>query len=126
LGMLAIALIVPGIVLVGQRKFHGRVCEQRVLLSTEVTELLYGFRELKLYVQLAQQEQQLQQASTALAAAQRHAAVHLLRGQSMHAFVTFLISWGVLALGAYLIMDGALAGVFLAMLVMTSLTVFEE
>ncbi|MEX3617132.1 thiol reductant ABC exporter subunit CydC [Paenibacillus glucanolyticus] len=126
LGMLVTAFVVPGIVLLGQRRIHGRVREQRAQLSTEVTEVLYGFRDLKVYGQLAQREQQLQQASSALAAKQQRAAGHLLRGQSMHALVTFLISWGVLALGAYLIMDGALAGVFLAMLVMASLTVFEE
>ncbi|KZS43306.1 thiol reductant ABC exporter subunit CydC [Paenibacillus glucanolyticus] len=126
LGMLVTAFVVPGIVLLGQRRIHGRVREQRAQLSTEVTEVLYGFRDLKVYGQLAQREQQLQQASSALAAEQQRAAGHLLRGQSMHALVTFLISWGVLAQGAYLIMDGALAGVFLAMLVMASLTVFEE
>ncbi|TVX93326.1 thiol reductant ABC exporter subunit CydC [Paenibacillus agilis] len=126
LGMLATALVVPAIVLLGQRKIHGRVRQQRALLSTEVTEVLYGFRDLKVYGQLAQREQQLQEASTLLVTEQQRAAEHLLRGQSMHAFVTFLISWGVLALGAYLIMDGALAGVFLAMLVMAALTVFEE
>lgn len=126
LGMLITALVVPGLVLLGQRKIHGHVREQRALLSTEVTEVLYGFRDLKVYGQLAQREQQLQQASAALTVQQQRAAGHLLRGQSMHALVTFLISWGVLTLGAYLIMDGALAGVFLAMLVMASLTVFEE
>lgn len=124
IGMLATAFVVPGIVLLGQRRIHVR--EQRAQLSTEVTEVLYGFRDLKVYGKLAQREQQLQQASIALGAEQQRAARHLLRGQSMHALVTFLISWGVLALGAYLIMSGALAGVFLAMLVMTSLTVFEE
>ncbi|UNK15818.1 thiol reductant ABC exporter subunit CydC [Paenibacillus sp. N3/727] len=126
LGMLATALVVPGIVLLGQRKIHGRVRLQRALLSTEVTEVLYGFRDLKVYGQLAQRDQQLQQASASLAAEQQRAAGQLLLGQSMHAFVTFLISWGVLAIGAYLIMDGALAGVFLAMLIMASFTVFEE
>ncbi|MFC9708752.1 thiol reductant ABC exporter subunit CydC [Paenibacillus sp. NPDC056933] len=126
LGMLITALVVPGIVLIGQQKIHGRVRQQRALLSTEVTEVLYGFRDLKIYGQLAQREQQLEQASAALTEEQQRAAAHLLRGQSMHALVTFLISWGVLVLGAYLIIDGALAGVFLAMLVMASLTVFEE
>ncbi|MGC5772188.1 thiol reductant ABC exporter subunit CydC [Paenibacillus pabuli] len=126
LGMLITALVVPGIVLIGQKKIHGRVRQQRAFLSTEVTEVLYGFRDLKIYGQLSQREQQLEQASAVLTDEQKRAAGHLLRGQSMHALVTFLISWGVLALGAYLIIDGALAGVFLAMLVMASLTVFEE
>ncbi|MCM3747548.1 thiol reductant ABC exporter subunit CydC [Paenibacillus pasadenensis] len=126
LGMLATAFVVPGIVMLGQRKMHGSVREQRALLSTEVTEVLYGFRDLKVYGQLAQREEQLQQASAVLATEQQRAAGHLLRGQSLHALVTFLISWAVLALGAFLIADGALAGVFLAMLIMASLTVFEE
>ncbi|MEK4879989.1 MULTISPECIES: thiol reductant ABC exporter subunit CydC [Paenibacillus] len=126
IGMLVTAFVVPGIVLLGQRRIHGRVREQRAQLSTEVTEVLYGFRDLKVYGQLAQREEQLQQASAVLAAEQQRAAGQLLRGQSMHTFVTFFVSWGVLTLGAYLIMEGALAGVFLAMLVMASQTVFEE
>lgn len=126
LGMLAAAFIVPGIVLIGQRKIRGRVRETRAALSTDVAEVLYGFRDLKVYGQLKERENQLQQASAALAAEQQRAADHLLLGQSLHAFVTFFVSWGVLALGAYLIRDGQLAGVFLAMLMMTSLTVFEE
>ncbi|MBU5445006.1 thiol reductant ABC exporter subunit CydC [Paenibacillus sp. MSJ-34] len=126
LGMLATAFVVPGLVLLGQRRIQGRVRRQRAAFSTEVTEMLYGFRDLKVYGQLNKREQQLQHASAALAAEQQAAARHLLRGQSLHAFVTFLISWGVLVLGAYLLMEGSLAGVFLAMLVMASLTVFEE
>lgn len=125
-GMLATAFGVPALVLLGQRRIHGRVRRQRAAFSTEVTELLYGFRDLKVYGQLKQREELLQHASAVLSAEQQSSAVHLLRGQSLHTFVTYLISWGVLILGAYLIMDGSLAGVFLAMLVMASLTVFEE
>ncbi|MCI1773098.1 MAG: thiol reductant ABC exporter subunit CydC [Paenibacillus lautus] len=125
-GMLATAFVVPALVLIGQRKIHGRVRRQRTAFSTEVTELLYGFRDLKVYGQLKQREKLLQHASAVLSAEQQASAVHLLRGQSLHTFVAYLISWGVLILGAYLIMDGSLAGVFLAMLVMASLTVFEE
>lgn len=125
-GMLATAFVVPALVLIGQRKIHGRVRRQRTAFSTEVTELLYGFRDLKVYGQLKQREKLLQHASAVLSAEQQASALHLLRGQSLHTFVAYLISWGVLILGAYLIMDGSLAGVFLAMLVMASLTVFEE
>ncbi|WP_438496950.1 thiol reductant ABC exporter subunit CydC [Paenibacillus sp. IHBB 3054] len=126
LGMLAAAFVVPAVVMLGQRKNQGRVREQRSALSTEVTELLYGFRDLKVYGQLEKRGEQLESASAALTAEQQAAARHLLRGQSLHVFVTFLISWSVLTLGAYLIVEGSLASVFLAMLVMTSQTVFEE
>ncbi|MFX3649906.1 MAG: thiol reductant ABC exporter subunit CydC [Paenibacillus sp.] len=126
LGMLVTAFVVPGIVLLGQRKIHGRVRQQRALLSTEVTEVLYGFRDLKVYGQLEHREQQLQQASATLAIEQKQAASHLLRGQSMHVFVTYLVTWGVIALSAFLIMNGVFAGVFLAMLILATQTVFEE
>lgn len=125
-GMLLTAVIVPGIVLIGQRKINGRVREQRALLSTEVTEVLYGFRDLKIYGQLPEREQQLGQAVATLTKEQQKAADNLLRGQSMHTFVTFFISWSVLAVGAWLIIEGTLNGVFLAMLIMASMTVFEE
>ncbi|MEN1986311.1 thiol reductant ABC exporter subunit CydC [Paenibacillus hubeiensis] len=126
LGMVITAVVVPGIVLWGQRKIHERVREQRSKLSTEITEVLYGFRDLKVYGQLAQREEQLQRDSTSLAAEQQRASAQLLLGQSMHVFVTFFIAWSVLTLSAYLIVDGRLAGVFLAMLVLATQTVFEE
>lgn len=126
LGMVSTAVVVPGIVLWGQRKIHERVREQRSKLSTEITEVLYGFRDLKVYGQLAQREEQLQRESTSLAAEQQRASAQLLLGQSMHVFVTFFIAWSILTLSAYLIVDGRLAGVFLAMLVMATQTVFEE
>lgn len=126
LGMLITAFVVPGIVLLGQRRRQGRVREKRAELSTEMAEMLYGYRDLKVYGQMKKREQLLQDASAALAAEQEAAARHLLLGQWLHAFVAYLISWGVLILGAVFIVNGSLAGVFLAMLVMASLTVFEE
>lgn len=126
LGMLITAFVVPGIVLLGQRRRQGRVREKRAELSTEMAEMLYGYRDLKVYGQMKKCEQLLQDASAALAAEQEAAARHMLLGQSLHAFVAYLISWGVLILGAVFIVNGSLAGVFLAMLVMASLTVFEE
>ncbi|WP_366295963.1 thiol reductant ABC exporter subunit CydC [Paenibacillus sp. AN1007] len=125
-GMLITAFVVPALVLMQQRKMNGQVREQRAALSTEVTEVLYGFRDLKVYGQLIQREQQLQQTSAALASRQRRDAGQLLRGQSMHIFVTYLVTWGVLLLSSFLIADGVFAGVYLAMLILAAQTVFEE
>lgn len=125
-GMLATAFVVPGLVLLGQRRIHGKLLEQRAAVSIEVTELLYGFVDLKVYGQLKEREEQLQISSAALVAEQHAAARGLLRGQSLHTFVTYLISWGVLALGAYLTITGSLEGVFIAMLLLASQTLFEE
>lgn len=126
LGMLLTAFVVPGIVLAGRSKIHARVRSQRAAFSAEAAELLYGFRDLKLYNQLTKRGDRLRQMSEELTDSQRREASGLLRGQSLHVFVTFLIYWGVLVLGSYLIMQGSLAGVFLAMLVMATNTVFEE
>ncbi|NMO96465.1 thiol reductant ABC exporter subunit CydC [Paenibacillus lemnae] len=125
-GMLMAAFGVPALVMIGQRRVHGAVKRKRAAFSTDVTEMLFGFRDLKLYGRLNQREEELQQVSADLAASQRDDALRLLRGQALHTFLTFIISWGMLVLGAYLIVNGSLSGVFLAMLVMVSNTVFEE
>ncbi|GGO03116.1 thiol reductant ABC exporter subunit CydC [Saccharibacillus kuerlensis] len=126
LGMLITAFAVPAFVRIGQHKTDGRVRRQRAALSSETTELLYGFIDLKVYGRLQQCEQALLAASGELTEAQQSDALHLLRGQSLHSFVTFFVSWGVLVLGAFLIANGSMAGVFLAMLIMASMTVFDE
>ncbi|QDH20438.1 thiol reductant ABC exporter subunit CydC [Saccharibacillus brassicae] len=126
LGMLLTAFAVPAFVRIGQRRTDGRVRRRRADLSAETTELLRGFVDLKVYGRLKQREQDLLAASGELTEAQQSDALHLLRGQSLHAFVTFFVSWGVLVLGAFLIADGQMAGVFLAMLIMASMTVFDE
>lgn len=125
-GMLITAFVVPNLVLIGQRKINEHVREHRATLSTEVTEVLYGFRDLKVYGQLAQREQRLQQDSAELATQQQRAATQLVLGQSMHIFVTYLVTWGVLVISAFLIADGVFAGVYLAMLILATQTMFEE
>lgn len=125
-GMLITAFVVPAIVRGSQRKADGRVRRQRAELSAETTEMLQGFIDLKVYGRLKQREQKLLETSDALTAAQQEDALRLLRGQSLHSFMTFFVSWGVLVLGAYLIVQGSMAGVFLAMLIMASMTVFDE
>nr|WP_154985343.1 thiol reductant ABC exporter subunit CydC [Paenibacillus xylanexedens] len=125
-GMLITAFVVPNLVLIGQRKINEHVRQQRAKLSTEVTEVLYGFRELKVYGQLAERERQLQQDSAELATQQQRAATQLVLGQSMHIFVTYLVTWGVLVISAFLIADGVFAGVYLAMLILATQTMFEE
>lgn len=126
LGMLIVAFAVPALVLLGYRHMQGEVREQRAALSAEVTEVLYGFRDLKVYGQMPQREQQLQQASAALVRAQQAAGRVLLRGQAWHAFTAFLITWAMLAVGALLIGAGSLPGVYLAMFVLAAMTVFDE
>ncbi|MFS0728164.1 thiol reductant ABC exporter subunit CydC [Paenibacillus sp. 1P07SE] len=126
LAMLVAAVVVPYLVMLSQRKVYREVRQQRAALSTDVTEMLFGFRDLKVYGQLEAHERRLHESSAELSDSQRAAAGNLLLGQSLHGFLTHVVSWAVLGTGAYLIATGSLAGVFLAMLVLVAQTVFEE
>ncbi|RWZ52179.1 thiol reductant ABC exporter subunit CydC [Halobacillus fulvus] len=134
LGMAVILLV--GLILTGflipiffawkQRKIENEVREARGYLSTDVTEFLYGFRDLKIYQQLDDQQHQLGRSASAYITEQEREGKQRMQTQSVNTFITLLVSWVVLGFGAYIVETGDLNGIFLAMLVMISLTVFEN
>lgn len=126
IGLLFTVLIVPSLFALKQTKIDSQVREGRGALSTEVAEFLYGFRDLKIYQKLEVKEQKLLDASDAYIEEQRIENINLLYNESTNSFVAFFVTWLVLGFGAYLVVNDQLAGIFLAMLVMTSLTVFED
>ncbi|MFE7063801.1 thiol reductant ABC exporter subunit CydC [Sutcliffiella sp. NPDC057660] len=126
LGLLLTGFVVPAIFAWKQRKVLSRVREERGELSTEVTELLYGFRDLKIYQKLTGKEEQLVKAADSYLKEQEREGVQAMFNQSVNSFASLFVSWMVLALGAFLVVKGDLNGLFLAMLVMISLTVFEN
>ncbi|MEW9503349.1 thiol reductant ABC exporter subunit CydC [Jeotgalibacillus marinus] len=125
-GLILTACVVPAWFAYSQRKIDHNVREVRGELSTEVTELLYGFSDLKIYQKLDDKEQMLTESSMAYINEKERDGVQSMFNQSMNTMVSLLISWSVLALGAFLVVEGQLDGLFLAMLVMISLTVFEN
>ncbi|MEC5423816.1 thiol reductant ABC exporter subunit CydC [Virgibacillus sp. C22-A2] len=125
-GLVMTSFVVPVLFAINQRRIYRHVRQSRGELSTEVTEFLYGFRDLKIYQQLNKKEEQLTQFSKVYIDEQEREGVHLIFSQSVNTFVSFVVSWSVIALGAFLVTEGQLDGVFLAMLVMISLTVFEN
>ena len=126
IGLLLTTFIVPALFGIGQRKVDRKVRALRGQLSTDVTEFLYGFRDLKIYQQLNNKEKDLLQSSNNYLEEQERENVHQLFSESVNTFVSLFISVAVLAVGAYLVTVGQLDGVFLALLVMVSLTVFEN
>ncbi|OKL35521.1 thiol reductant ABC exporter subunit CydC [Domibacillus mangrovi] len=126
IGLILTGFVVPALFALRQRKIDRQVREDRGALSTDVTELLYGFRDLKIYQKLDRKEQHLGQSADLYVNGQEREGIHAVFNQSVHTLVALIISWFVLALGAYLVTEGELAGLFLAMLVMISLTVFEN
>lgn len=126
MGFLLTTIVVPAIFAVRQRAIDSEVRIKRARLSTEVTEFLYGFRDLKIYQQLDNKEQQLLQASDSYIKEQGREERTTLFNQSLNQFLSLLVTVAVLAAGTYLIGTGELDGIFLAMLIMITLTVFEE
>lgn len=125
LGFLLTTIIIPALFTLRQVKINGRVRNERGELSTHITEMMFGFRDLKLFQQLQLKQNQLLNQSEAYIAQQKAENINKVSSQSFNGFMTFVVSWFVLASGAYLVTNGTLEGIFLAMLVMISLTVFE-
>ncbi|MFC5603922.1 thiol reductant ABC exporter subunit CydC [Sporosarcina koreensis] len=125
-GLLVTTLVVPAYFAYRQSRVDRKVREVRGDLSTAVTEFLFGFRDLKIYQQLEGQEEKLLEASDAYVKEQERENVHKLFSEATNTFVSLLVTVFVLGVGAYLVAGGKLDGIFLAMLVMISLTVFEN
>jgi ATP-binding cassette subfamily C protein CydC len=125
-GLLLTTFIVPAFFALRQRKTDLKVRKKRGELSTEVTELLHGFRDLKIYQQLDNKEVQLDKAAEAYVEEQQNEGMQHLFNESVNLMVSLIVTWFVLGAGAYLVTAGKLDGIFLAMFVMISLTVFED
>ena len=126
IGLLLTTFIVPAFFALTLRKVDRQVRQRRGELSTKVTEFLYGFRDLKIHQQLEEKEGNLHQSIDSYIKEQERESIHNLFSQSTNTFVSLLITLLVLGTGGYLVADGQLDGIYLAMFVMISLTVFEN
>lgn len=125
-GLLFTGFIIPGLLSLKQRNVMRGVRAKRAQLSTETTELLYGFRDLKLHQKLDEKQGQLLEMANSYAGEQEKEGVQAAASQSLNAAAALFVSFMVLVLGAYFVSIGELDGLFLAMLVMISLTVFDN
>ncbi|RNF39217.1 thiol reductant ABC exporter subunit CydC [Planococcus salinus] len=126
IGLLVTVVMVPAIFSWKRRKMDSAVRESRSALSTETAEFLYGFRDLKIHQQLSDREKELTSIAKRYSAEQKREGLEENFGQSLNGTVSLLVSWAVLGLGAYLVASGQLDGLYLAMLAMISLAVFEN
>ncbi|OXS77388.1 thiol reductant ABC exporter subunit CydC [Domibacillus enclensis] len=125
-GLLFTGFIIPGLLSLKQRNVMRGVRAKRAQLSTETTELLYGFRDLKLHQKLDKKQGQLLEMANSYAGEQEKEGVQAAASQSLNAAAALFVSFMVLVLGAYFVTIGELDGLLLAMLVMISLTVFDN
>ncbi|KKE77993.1 thiol reductant ABC exporter subunit CydC [Bacilli bacterium] len=125
-GFILTTFIFPAVIALRQRKVERRVRENRGELSTEVSEFLFGFRDLKIYQKLEMKESKLRHSADVYLKEQEHESVYNLFSESSNTFLSLVVSFTVLGYGAYLVSTEQLDGIFLAMLVMVSLTAFEN
>ncbi|WP_078551801.1 thiol reductant ABC exporter subunit CydC [Bacillus alkalicellulosilyticus] len=126
IGLILTGIIVPAWFAQKQKRIGTQKRDERGKLSTEVTEWFYGFRELKLHSQLEEKKQKVTNLSTNYIHQQSQEDTKLVYNQSINTAIALVISWAVLAMGVFLVSTGQLDGLFLAMLVMVSITVFEH
>ncbi|NJP38081.1 thiol reductant ABC exporter subunit CydC [Alkalicoccus luteus] len=132
----AAALLVGGVLLAGwilpaiyrgrQQRASAGIREARGKLSTDAAEFFYGYQDLKLFQKLDDKEEELLEAADSYVGKQRKAAGSRLAGLTWNQSTAFLISWLVLVTGVVMTANGTLDGIYLAMLMMISLTVFEN
>lgn len=123
LGLIFTSTIVPAI-LYKLRAIESS--EEKRDVTNQMTEFFYGYLDLQLHNQLKTRENDLFTASTSYAEAKRK---ELDRQQSAHIWnqlVALVTTFFFVMLGAYLVSIGELDGLYLSMLVLVALTVFES
>ncbi|OZM57396.1 thiol reductant ABC exporter subunit CydC [Lottiidibacillus patelloidae] len=126
IGLMLTGFLIPAWFAIKQRKLSGEILNTRANFSTETTEWFKGYRDLKIHRQLLEKEQQLISASDAYIEQQENLGKRSNINHSINLAVSFLIFWTVVAVSGYLVASGQLDGLFFAMVVMISLTLFDH
>ncbi|WP_331490870.1 thiol reductant ABC exporter subunit CydC [Aquibacillus rhizosphaerae] len=124
-GLIITGFCIPLIFARKQRDIQSNIRQNRAQLSTDTTEFLYGFLDLKLYRKVPFKEKALRQTSDDYIEKQENRGKQEQLSFAVNHWFSLVTSWSVLALGSYLVSTTELDSVFLAMLVLVSLTVFE-
>ncbi|MBU9722963.1 MULTISPECIES: thiol reductant ABC exporter subunit CydC [Bacillaceae] len=125
LGFFFVAIAVPMILSMVQKRMKPVLREKNGALSNEVSELFYGFTDLKTNLQLSKKNEATEYESAELINAQEREHIVQLKGETIAKGISFMVALGVLFLGVMLVNAGEVNGVMLALLVLVSLTVFE-
>jgi ATP-binding cassette, subfamily C, bacterial CydC len=126
LGLVLTGFIIPAWFARKQRLLSEELITSRATFSTEVTEWFQGYRDLKIYGQLSDKEEQLTEASNAYISQQEQIGERTNKNHSINLAMSFLIFWAIIAVSGYLVSSGQLNGLFFAMVVMISLTLFDH
>ncbi|MEU0223347.1 thiol reductant ABC exporter subunit CydD [Streptomyces sp. NPDC006284] len=124
-GLLAAGVGVPMVTGLVSRRAEGRLAPARGLLATRVTDLLSGTAELTVAGALPARYAATRRADGALTRIASRAATATAVGDGLTALVSGLTVAGAALVGVQAVADGRLAGVALAVVVLTPLAAFE-
>lgn len=123
LGLICTSIIVPYIVL---KRQVSSASVQRNTLSIETTEYLYGYRDLLLHNELQVKSEQLTQLYEAYSQARQKEINEEQSGYVWNQAVALVITFVIVFVSAYLASTGQIEGVYLTLITLVSLTVFES
>ncbi|MCT8139455.1 thiol reductant ABC exporter subunit CydC [Anaerobacillus sp. CMMVII] len=124
-GVLIVGIAIPLFFTFFTQNIGLQLREKRSQLSVTITDFLYGFNDLRTNQRLKDKLTDINQISRDLVAEQEKDGMLSSKGESISGLMTFLTAWMMLIVGVTLVDAGQLNGVFLAMLVLITLTVFE-
>lgn len=120
-GFLLVAVIIPALFIL--KKQQPQMVKHQ--LMNETAEFLYGFKELKHYNQLGAKTNALLALSETYTEEVRKEQQTLVQMQLLNQVAALFTIFIVIFLGAYFVANHSLDGLYLAMLILIALTVFE-
>jgi ATP-binding cassette subfamily C protein CydC len=125
IGMILTGFIIPAIFAWYQYHIKQSIYKFRGNLSAELTEFLYGFQDLKIHQKVRGKQEKLSTLSEHHLQEQEKKQNLENTSQSWNMFISMIICWALSLVSVYQVTQGELSGLFLAMLIMVSLNVFE-
>lgn len=126
IGFILTGGIIPAWFALKNRHRSINVREKRGELATEVTEWISGFRELKMHGQAAEKAQGVSRLSEVYTTKQEKEQQDLRGSESVNVLTGLIITWLVTFFTAIEVQNGDLYGVWMAALILISLSVFES
>lgn len=125
-GFLIVGFGVPVVFSYFTKNIGSKLREKRSQLSVEMTEYIFGFVDLKSNLRLEAKKEEINAISDELIATQKKDGLVAGLGESVSLTIAYITAWIVLFVGVIFVQGDQLNGVYLAMLVLATLTVFES
>ncbi|GAK09198.1 thiol reductant ABC exporter subunit CydC [Geomicrobium sp. JCM 19038] len=126
LGLALSLLVIPALFFLSQRRVNDEIRETRGELSSTFAEYVYGFRELTIHQAREEREQKVRNTIKQYEQQKQKSQSVQMWSDATIGLLSFLVSVAVLFYAGYQVAEGNLAGILLALLLMITLTVFEQ